>query len=111
MTCESWEFTERGSEWVLCSNVRVHLEMLIEKFANCRCSKGRNPYCRCKIDPWTDEQTAALIAALNGKIFIPAVIESCIRSDLDLNAADITILRQVARHGRLVQIWQQSQSQ
>lgn len=91
---ESYEIEKWTSHWPLCNHVRVYLEVLIERFGQCRC--GRWPYCKC-IDPWTDKESDALINALNGVEYSHYDILSCLRIP-DLTEAERTLLKEVARH-------------
>jgi hypothetical protein len=109
MDCESWEFEKRTSEWVLCTPVRVLLEMLIDRYSECRCPTGPNPFCRCKIKPWPPECQAALLAALTGGEYNPDHIAMCLNLQIDFNPSERATLAEIVRHGRMVQVFEESQ--
>jgi hypothetical protein len=90
--------------WVLCNHVRTHLEAMVERFGYCRCKRW--PYCKC-VDPWTDEQTAALTNALNGQAFKPEDIKSILDTNKELNISEQYLLKQVVRHGLICQMLEQ----
>lgn len=108
--CESWEFEKRTSEWVLCTSVRVLLEMLLGRFETCHCPTGPNPFCRCRIKPWPPECNEALYNALEGKPYNPDHIAMCLNLQLDLTVSERSLLVEITRHGRMVQVFEEYQN-
>jgi hypothetical protein len=109
MNCESWEIEKRHSEWVLCPSVRTRLEMMYDRFGECHCPTGPNPFCRCKINPWPEECDRALNSALNGQKYNPDHIAMCLNLQLDLTASECSLLVEITRHGRMVQVFENFQ--